>query len=161
MMTFEANVKHGVPTTHEERLHQAVWLINNGTAQEDAAAAVNIKMSDIKKHWARLKADQRADEVGILRPHWDGIAQSSKGRLASIITDEGFMAASNLVYRANLAPDEVFDLVQQLNAVKSSARQVALVKNFESIYGDRIQEAEAGMATGNRRAARRSVSAIG
>jgi hypothetical protein len=148
MMTFEANVKHGLPTSHEERLHQAVWLINNGASQDDAAAAVSIKASDLKRAWARVKSDQRADEVGILRPQWDAIALSSKGRLAAIHTDEGMKAAANLVFRANLTPDEVFTMVAQLNEVRSSARQVAMVKNFEDVYKERIQGAGAGITTG-------------
>jgi hypothetical protein len=151
-MTFEANVKHGLPTSHEERLHQAVWLINNGTSQDAAAALVNIKASDIKRAWARVQADQRADEVGILRTQWDPIAQSSKSRLAGVITDEGMKAAANLVFRAAMTPDEVFEMVQQLNAVKSSGRQVAIVKGVEEVFKDRIQESGAGLVTGSRRA---------
>lgn len=107
MMTFSADVKHGLPTSHEERIHQAVWLIGNGTSQEAAAAAVNIKSGDIKRAWQRVKADQRADEVGVLRSQWDHIASSSKQRLANIIIDEGFKAAANLVFRANLGSEEV------------------------------------------------------
>jgi hypothetical protein len=75
----------------------------------------------------RLKADNRADEVGILRTQWDNIALSSKQRLAS--TDEGFKDAVSLTFRANLPPDVVFEVVQALNAVRSSARQQALVKS--------------------------------
>lgn len=151
-MTFEANVKHGMPTTHEERLHQAVWLIDNGAAQEDAAAMVNIKVQDVRRHWARVKADNRADEVGILRNQWDNISASSKQRLSTISTDEGFAAASNLVFRANLGTEEVVELVQALQPLRSSTRQVSSVKNFADMYGDRIQEAGAGMSTGSKRA---------
>lgn len=151
MLTFEANVKHGLPTSHEERLHQAVWLINNGASVDQAAAAVNVKSADIKKAMSRVKADQRADDVGILRTQWDGISQSSKNRLSNITTDEGFKDAASLTFRANLAADEVFELVSQCNQVRSSSRQQAIVKNFASTLGDRIQEAGAGVATGGRR----------
>lgn len=152
MMTFEANVKHGLPTTHDERLYQAAWLIQNGASEKQAAAAVNVKVGDVQKYWLKRKADNRAKEVGVSRTAWDAISQSARGRLANVSTDEGFKAASELTFKANLAANEVFDLVQRLNAVKSSSRQEALVKQFAGELGERIQEAGSGIATGGRRA---------
>lgn len=146
-LTFEANVRHGLPTSQEERLHQAMWLCNNGASREAAAAAVNIKVAEITRAWGRLKADERADDVGILRTQWDSLSQSAKTRLANISTDEGFKDAASLAYRANLGAEEVFDLVTQCNAVRSSTRQQAIVKNFTTQMADRIQEAGGGVTT--------------
>lgn len=150
-LTFEANVKHGLPTSPEERMHQAVWLISNGASEAEAAAMVNVRQAELKRHHQRIRSDQRATEVGILRHQWEPLAQSVKGRLASIGTDEGFKAAASLAFRANLGTEEVFELVTQLNGVRSSARQVALVKNFEDQVGDRIQEQSAGNVGHGRR----------
>lgn len=151
MMTFEANTKHGMPTSHAERLHQAVWLMHNGATYAQASAAVNVKEGEVKRAWARQQADSRADEVGILRTTWDAISQSSKNRLLNVLTDEGFRAAVDLTFRANLGAEDVFDLVAELNKVKSSARQEAIVKQWAAAHSEQIQEAGAGIATGGRR----------
>lgn len=151
MMTFAANTRHGKPTSHDERVHQAIWLINNGATQEEAAAAVQLKRSDVTKAWARVQSDNRADEAGVLRREWDAISYSSKARLNAILTDEGFRAAASLTYRANLDANQVFELVAEVNKVRSSDRQVAIVKKFEKVYSEAIQDAGAGMGTGGRR----------
>jgi ParB-like chromosome segregation protein Spo0J len=76
MMTFAANTRHGKPTSHDERIHQAIWLINNGASQEEAAAAVQLKKGDVAKAWPRVQGDQGTDEMGILRCDWDQMPAS-------------------------------------------------------------------------------------
>lgn len=152
MMTFEANVKHGLPTTHDERLYQAAWLMDNGASEGQAAAAVNVKAADVRKYWAKRKADTRSKEVGINRTVWDALPQSTRNRLANINTDEGFKAAAELAFNANLSSGEVWDLVQRLQQIKSSSRQEAAVKAYATELRERIQEAGSGLAVGGKRA---------
>jgi hypothetical protein len=85
--------------------------------------------------------------VGILRTQWDALPQSSKSRLANISTDEGFKDATTLAFRAGLGAEEVFELVTACNAVRSSTRQQAVVKNYTSQMQDRIQETGGGVNT--------------
>jgi transposase len=77
MMTFEANVKHGLPTTDDERLYQAAWLMENGASEGQAAAAVNVKAADVRKYWAKRKADTRSKAVDTNGTIWDANSNRS------------------------------------------------------------------------------------
>ena len=138
MMTFEANTKHGLPTSEEERVHQAIWLIDNGATKKAAAQAVNVPEKAINKLWNKVIADRRADEVGILRSHWDHLSQSIKNRLNTVATDEGFAALVELTYKAKLDWDEVNTFVSDINGSKSGNKQKAMVANWTQMLQDRI-----------------------
>jgi hypothetical protein len=144
-MTYGFNTKHGKPTSEEERTWHAVWLINNGTSLEAAAAAVNVPVRIVKRAYAKSRADQRADEVGLDRREWDSLANSVRTRLLTISTDEGFGAAAHLTYVARLTTDEVFDLVTLLNTSKSGTKQRAIVKAQTETFQERIQDAAGGI----------------
>lgn len=73
-MTYEANTRHGLPTSVEERVTQAVWLIDSGATHEAAAAAVNVRLAEVKRAWSKAQSERRADEVGIVRSEWDTLA---------------------------------------------------------------------------------------
>jgi hypothetical protein len=154
MMTFEANTKHGLPTSEEERVHQAIWLIDNGATKKAAAQAVNVPEKAINKLWNKVVADRRADEVGILRSHWDHLSQSIKNRLNTVQTDEGFMALVELVYKAKLDWDEVNTFVNEINGTRSGTKQKAMVTNWTEVLKDRIQaNLGGGLTNASRRGA--------
>lgn len=155
LMTHAFNTKHGRPTSEAERVTAAIYLVNNGASQEDAAAAVNVPMRLLKKALNRARADARADEVGLSRQEWDTLPQSSKSRLLNITTDEGFKDAVHLAFAARLDSDEVFELVSYVNAngTKSARRQRELVKAKTAEYADRIQSMAGGvLGTSGKRA---------
>jgi hypothetical protein len=154
MMTFEANTKHGLPTSEEERVHQAIWLIDNGATKKAAAQAVNVPEKAINKLWNKVVADRRADEVGILRSHWDHLSQSIKNRLNTVQTDEGFAALVELVYKAKLDWDEVNGYVNEINGSRSGTKQKAMVANWTDVLQDRIQaNLGGGLTNASRRGA--------
>lgn len=152
LMTFAFNTRHGRPTTEAERISQALYLIEGGASQADAAAAVNLGMGVLKRALAKANADKRADEVGVDRREWDSLGQSSKSRLLNIKTDEGFHDAVHLAFAARLNVDELFDLVNLLNTSQSGRKQSQLVKDQTAAYTERIQDNAGGvLATGGRR----------
>lgn len=153
LMTFAFNTRHGRPTSEEERTSQALYLINSGASLGAAASAVNIPERVLKRAVAKANADKRAAEVmGDLR-EWNALPQSSKARLLNITTDEGFKDAVHLTYAARLGSEEVFELVSELNASKSAAKQRAIAKNKTQGYSERIQDAAGGvLTTADRRA---------
>lgn len=155
LMTFEANAKHGMPTNVDERVYQAIWLMDSGASMKQAAAAVGVSEKAIKKQWNKVQSDRRADEVGLVRTEWERLAGSVRDRLASISTDEGFKAAAQLAYRANLDAAEVFSLVSEINQSRSGRHQEAIVKGYEKVYADRIS-ATGGGVMGGKGAGRRS-----
>lgn len=152
LMTFAFNTTHGRPTTEEERISQALYLIDNGASQGEAAAAVNLAMNVLKRAINKAKADQRADEVGADRREWDQLPNSIKNRLLNISTDEGYHDAIHLAFAAKLGADEAFDLVNLLNTSKSGNKQRQIVKAQTEAYQERIQDNAGGvLGTGGRR----------
>jgi hypothetical protein len=147
MMTFSFNTTHGRPTSEAERIHQAIYLVENGAGQEAAAAAVNLSPRVLKRALAKNAADKRAAEVGIRVTEWETLSATVRNRLTNISTDEGFKAAAGLAYVAKLDANEVFDLVALLNSSKSSTKQQAIVKSQREAMSERIQAAGAGLLT--------------
>lgn len=150
LMTFAFNTRHGRPTSEDERVTQAIYLIDNGASSEAAAAAVNVPMRILKKAINKANADRRANEVGIDMREWENLGQSTRARLLNVSTDEGFQDASHLAYAAGLGAEEVFDLVTMLNTSKSGTKQRALVKSETSRFAERIQDNAAGTLTTNK-----------
>lgn len=153
LLTFSMNTRHGRPTSEAERVEQAIYLIEAGASTDAAAAAVNLSPRVLRKAIAARRADQRADEVGLKRPEWEALHSTSKNRLLNVNTDEGFRAAAELAYKAKLDANEVFELVQLLNATRSSTKQQAIIKQWHDVHQGRIQAAAGGvLGTANRRA---------
>lgn len=140
MMTFAFNTRHGRPTSEDERVTQAMYLIDNGSSQEAAAAAVNVPIRLVRKAVTKANADRRADEVGVERREWDTLPNVSKSRLLQINTDEGFAGAVHLAFAARLGTDEVMELTSLLNTNRSGNKQKALVKAETERYAERIQD---------------------
>lgn len=149
LMTFEANTKHGLPTSEEERVHQAIWLIDNGASHQRAAEAVNVPIGAIKRLWNKVQADRRADEVGMVRSHWDHLSNGIKQRLLTVSTDEGFAALAELAFKAKLDTDEVNKCVAEINQSRSGVKQRAMVANWTEVYADRVAANLGGMGTSN------------
>lgn len=145
LLTFAMNTRHGRPTSEVERIHHAMYLVDNGASAGSAAAAVNIPIALLRRAITRGKADQRADIVGLRRNEWDALTVAVKTRLVNVSTDEGFRAAANLAYVAKLDTGEVMELVSQLNDSKSGTRQEAIVKAHREVSKERIQGTGSGV----------------
>ena len=150
LMTYEANTKHGLPTTEAERLQHAIWLMDNGATQTKAAEVVGLTIGGIRTAWEKVKADRRAKALDIR--DWNLIPAGGRQRLSHLRTDEGFEAASLLAVQAKLSTNEIEDLVGKVNSVRSSSSQVALIEEERDKMKVRIQENASGIirARGNR-----------
>jgi hypothetical protein len=146
-LTMEANTRHGRPTSTEERVQQALWLVDNlRTSVDKAAAVVNVSAGAVRSRWDKVKADRRADEVGLKRYDWDGLGATVRSKLLSVSTDEGFKAAARLAVTARLTNAEVDDLIRVVNESRSAVKQVAVVKRLRKDYAERIAAVASGLS---------------
>lgn len=146
-LTMEANTRHGRPTSTEERVQQALWMVDNlRTSVDRAAAVVNVSAGTVRSRWDKVKADRRADEVGLKRSDWDGLGATVRSKLLSIFTDEGFKAAARLAVTARLTNAEVDDLISVVNETRSAAKQLAVVKRLRRDYAERIAAVASGLS---------------
>lgn len=150
LLSFEANTRHGLPTSEEERIQQALYLINNGATIPAAAAAVNLPRKTVDRASQQATADRRFIDNNIPRLTIEKLGVPVKGRLSQISTDEGFVAMVDLVVRAKIGSNDVFKLVTEINELRSSDKQVAYVRDLEEQYASSIQGTGGGVLNGKR-----------
>lgn len=125
VLTFEANAKHGLPASHDERIAHGVYLADLGVDQVKAAAMVNVPTNQLQKAIALAKADMRATTLQVER--WGTIPGWVKSRLVNLRNDVVFAAASRLTIEANMTGQQVADLVTRVNKESSEAAQLAVI----------------------------------
>lgn len=138
LYTYEANTTHGLRTTDEDRLHSALWMVDNGMPMEDAARRVGIPVTKVRQANTLHRAAARADEVGLNPRDWEGLGSGVRARLMSVSTDEGFKELANLAVAAKLTAPEVSEHVGQLGSLRSSAKQVDYVHAVRQVNAERI-----------------------
>lgn len=154
IMTFEANVRHGMRSSPEDRIAQALWMLDNKVSTQDAARRLGLSPGDITKAVTQKRSDENADSAGIAAADWwKKIPAGHRRRLGQIRTNEGLAAAARLVYETNMGLDEVTRLVSDLNDLRSDKLMVAFVEGKRAELSEVIQGTGAGIvgADANRR----------
>lgn len=140
------NSLHGLATTPEERVEQALELYQNGARSVQAAA--DEVQADVRKLQSRINKinfDARANETGVDPREWAALPPSTKSALKRIKTDEGFRAASHLAYIAALSQPETAALVSDLGTSASAKKHGELLRAKTEEYRDRIQQTGGGL----------------
>ena len=137
LMTMSFNTKHGRPTSEKERIHHALYLIDNGSSADAAATAMNVPVRLVKAALARAKADERAKEVGVDLREWHALTDGQRRRLIAVGTDEGFARAVHTTHAAGLGAEEVNELTALLNQSGRSAKRHNQIMDAED---DRLRE---------------------
>jgi len=145
LLAMQANTKHGLPTDNDERARQAVYMIDNGSTVGQAAAALSVPVRDVERRLQKVKQERRVAEAGISMSIWEKIANPSKTKLATIFTNEGFSAATELTHKAALTISEVGEMVAAVNATRTGSTQRKIVADFASMYSERIQATGGGV----------------
>lgn len=145
MLTYEANTKHGLPTSEQERARHAVYLIENaGESIKHAAARMNLSTEFLSRHYNKIRADNRAGENGIPDARWHELKPAARARLNALTADETFKAATEYTVKARLTTEETDKLVVRLNRVGSTADQLKTINEEEQANAGRIQDVVTG-----------------
>lgn len=158
-LATEANLEHGLPTSKDDRLHAALYLIEGNMSQKDAANLMGLTQTDISLAVSAHRADRRADTVGILRTQWDKLSPNITRRLGNVSTDEGFAALTQLTIGAKLKAGEVQEAVDTMRDIRSSRGQVEYVESLRTAYSGRLSVAGAGVRRGRQAPPPRTVLA--
>jgi hypothetical protein len=152
VLTYEANTKHGLPTSEAERARHAVYLIENaGETIKAAAARMNLSTTFLTRHYNKIRADQRAGLLGIPDARWYELSVSARHRLNTIKADETFEAAAKFAIKARLNADEVDTLVTKINKEGSVSTQLTLVQRIQDVVTGKLRPKQQ-QHTGPRRA---------
>lgn len=146
LITFEANTRHGLPTSEDERIQHALYLIDNGATIPEAAASLALPRKVVEKASVARNTDERFLQANLPLMRIEKLSEPVKRRLAQIWTDEGFVAAVNLAIDAAMTSSEVFTFVTGVNEHRSSDKQVAFVEQQRvDVYAERIGSTGGGL----------------
>jgi hypothetical protein len=140
--TYEANTKHGLPTSLQDRLRQAIHLINRGShTAVQAARQLGIPLNTLRSALDQYQADKRFEALGVKK--FQSLTSTAKRRLDSIHSDPVLRASAELVLDAGIGSEDVTRIVRDVNALRSEREQLAYIsKERESRAG--IIKATAG-----------------
>lgn len=162
MLTFRANLDHGLPTTMEERIHHGRWMVDGGLPIAKAATMLGLPVAKLTVAIHLDKAARRADQVGILRTRWDSLTDEVAGRLGQVRDDDGFKALAQLAMDAKLNAKEVGVHVNDIKPLRTSKKQVEFVDALRRTYAERIQTGGMALSRKGRqeRSARQALSMV-
>lgn len=126
VLTYEANSTHGRATTENERVQQALFLVDGGLSQSEAARLLHVSQKMISRYVQIRRGRERLKAVGFRRP--DRLTDSSVFRLESLRSDEVLKLAATLVRDASLNTTAVNDLVTRLMKERTDAGQLAIIE---------------------------------
>lgn len=143
-LTFEANARHGVPNSTEERLEHAMHLVRAGYSQKNAALAMNLKTEDLHQAWRRSEADRRAASVGVKNNQWSAISPSARQRLDAVKNDSVFKKAVDIVDKLQLKSGDIGDLVSTINTKRTNKAQMEYLADFLEEHKGEIKRGSRG-----------------
>jgi uncharacterized ParB-like nuclease family protein len=126
MLTYEANTKHGLPTSLDERVQQAVHLVNLGSKPEEAARMLGVPASRLGSALRVTKADQRAAELNVNK-RWTSLPKTMRIRLDTIQNDNVFHALTELVMTTGVKTQEMDKIVPRIRAKRTEQDMMAIV----------------------------------
>lgn len=125
LLTFTANLDHGLPTGIEERISQAIWLVEErSTSQEQAAKLMQVPVKRLGQKLSAIRARRRLDEIGV---DSGKVGVSNSKRLDALKSDEVLKAAATLIIEAKMRTDEASNFIAKLNVLRGEKQQIDLI----------------------------------
>jgi hypothetical protein len=145
MLTYEANTKHGLPTSQRERARHAVYLMENaGATMKHAAARMNLPTHYLSNYYSSYRADQRANATGIPAGQWRELHFGTRKKLNQLPDDEVFVAAVNVVFKARLNATEVEELIVALKQLGTANEQKTYLVKYLDDQAERLAQVATG-----------------
>lgn len=135
LLIFEANRGHGKAVSVDDRVHQAIVLVENGYQVRAAAAALGIAENRVRDQYEAARATRRLEEdLGV---NTSEIPVSAQRRLVNIKNDKVARAAAEVAQKMEKKTQEVNDLVKAINAERTEEAQLAVVRDYEEVLNAR------------------------
>jgi len=152
VLTFEANTKHGLPTSLQERLRQAIHLVELGTTHKEAARMLGLPLARVANAVNRNDVDRRLQSLGVER--WDRLPATARARLYAIRSDKVLKAIVDLAVSTKMPGTEIDKLVVRVNAASrgDDEKQMAVVEAEKSTKVEEIKATAGGRVGWSRQA---------
>lgn len=153
VLTYEANATHGRPTSEAERVQQALFLVESGLSQADAAKLLRVASPQLARAVRIRRGRERLTALGFKRVNL--FADTTVDRLASIRADNIFLSAAALVRDAAMPFEAVNDLIVRMNKMRSEEEQMNVL--MEEV---KLRKAEAAAKLGGTVKLPRSITRV-
>jgi hypothetical protein len=142
LLTVEANIKHGLPTSSAWRVKQALHLIATGQDPEVVYAATGTTATAVANARRIQKADERARRLGVY--NWEVIPATSRTVLVGIQSDPVFAAAAEVVIDTAMTTDDLKPFAKAIRESTSEADALRIVGEVGDQRKDRKGRIKAG-----------------
>jgi len=143
VLTFEANTKHGLMASNEERLRQAIFLVDNNYTQEEAAATLRLTRAQISRAVQVERAERRARRANA-PSKWTQLSNDTKLRFNRLHSDPVFLRATRLVIDAHLGNADAENLVKAVQALTNEKDQLQYLVDQVDVMRVSIQQRGGG-----------------
>jgi len=138
ILTFDANTRHGMPTSPEERKAHAVYLVDTaGVPQKEAARMLNVPHGELQYELSVIRTDRRLARLGVDR--WMDIGRASRARLGAVTNDKVLLDLAGLIPLAKISAPQLNDIVVDINKQTTEADQLAVVEAARETFKSRIK----------------------
>jgi ParB-like nuclease domain len=141
LFTYEANTKHGLPTSLEERIHQGLYLVEVGNTPKVVASALNIPEQRFYKEVSLARFEARAADAGI---DVSSFSSNQKLRLAAIANDNVVSALTDLAVESVIGSTDLSELVTKVRAQRTESDALALIAKARAERLPEIRSTAAG-----------------
>lgn len=126
MLTYEANTKHGLPTGLDERVQQAMHLVNLGSKPDEAARMLGVPVSRLQGALKVTQADQRAANLQVNK-RWVNLPKSIRVRLDTVQNDNVYLALTDLVLETGIKTQDLDKIVPRVRSKRTEQDQMGVV----------------------------------
>lgn len=123
--TYEANTKHGLPTSLNDRMKQAIHLVDRGMKVQDAARQLSLRENQLRSAIDAASAERRFEELGVKK--FDRLTGSARRRLDAIHSNVVLKAAAELALDSGMSVEDITSLAKKINATRNERDQLAVV----------------------------------
>jgi len=125
LFTYQANAKHGLPTSLEERVVQGVYLVGLGNQANEVAVALGIPERKLWNAVGAKRSRQRLERLGVqTNSKW---TDSLFRRLGSIRSDAVVVPFVQLAVKARLTVSEIEGFITRVNEETTEGAQIKLI----------------------------------
>lgn len=142
LFTYEANAKHGLPTTLEERVRQGMYLVSLGNQAIVVAKALSIPDRKLWEALGAARTESRLTNLGFTEV--DRLPFHIKRRIGSIRSDNVLLPVAEIVVKADLGSNEINDIVVGVNKLTTESDQMQYVGELRDKYEPVMQSTAGG-----------------
>lgn len=133
-----ANDRSGLNRTEAEKIQSAIQLVDGGSTMENAAVAVGVPPSLLKKKHAEEKANRRARNLGVSKK-FTALSPSLRRSLVTLNSDPAFVALSKFLVQADqLSITEAKQLISSVRQARSDEGATKTVEHFRQNYIEQL-----------------------